>query len=665
MKLGIYCRISRAKDGNDLSINDQKEKGIKKAKELGLQYELYIDEGISGTSSKIEDRPEFERLIADVSNGTLVGVFAFDQSRFERNPQVRYVINEIFKKKEIQYYTEIDGLVDLYDPQAEFFGDLVSVINKYQVTLTKIKVKSALRSRVASGKAHSILPYGYTKDDNQQLVIDNSEAEIIKEIYNLSLSGMGTRSIAAHLNEMGVQTRYNKINIGTISTKNKYTGKITVTEKKDVKWEGNTIRNIIINTLYKGERLYSGEKYKVPAIINSAKWEKVNQNLVNNRNNTGKKVEHKYLLKGLLRCGVCGRNMYGRTRVNKHDNHYMCSSKRIKGNSCDNRSINIDRIEAFIWDRFFKGEEFLNRIRNEFQNDKERTDELANQVNLLETKIIRLKNEKKRAIELVIKGTITEDDAKNVLQNTKSAIEESEILLKEKVNLLDALENSSRTIKKYEDEFIHFTMNTSFNQKKNIVNDFIKNITITYDDSIGSYEIVIEFKIAIEKETYQTVNKFKSILHENEFIVPRTVKNDVFQLPKALIFDASNSDAEMLGGDDSVPYRWDTHNEMLERVYNTKVPYGNVDDWAEDEIIYFFENNPSWYCPESGVSLLSKNTEIESYNEAKQKHQATLAKKNDYTHTLDTISSEIVWWGLRKGRCVIKEVSRSIFPTTE
>ena len=64
MKLGIYCRISKVKDGNDLSIPDQKQKGIKKAKELGLPYELYIDEGISGASDKIEDRPEFARFIA-------------------------------------------------------------------------------------------------------------------------------------------------------------------------------------------------------------------------------------------------------------------------------------------------------------------------------------------------------------------------------------------------------------------------------------------------------------------------------------------------------------------------------------------------------------------------------------------------------------------------
>ncbi len=226
MKLGIYCRISRTKEGNDLSILDQKQKGIKKARELGLPFELYIDEGISGTSDKIEDRPEFERFIGDVTNGTLSAVFAYDQSRFERNPQVRFLINDIFKKHNISYFTELDGLVDLNNPQTEFFGDLLSVINKYHVTLTKIKVKSALKARVESGKAHSILPYGYKKDINSALVIDEEESEVIKKIYDLSLSGIGTRSIAAYLNETGVPTRYNKIKNGTISTRNKYTGKV-------------------------------------------------------------------------------------------------------------------------------------------------------------------------------------------------------------------------------------------------------------------------------------------------------------------------------------------------------------------------------------------------------------------------------------------------------
>src|ERR1035437_1331422 len=642
MRLGIYCRISRAKDGNDLSIPDQKQKGIKKAKELGLPFDLYVDEGKSGASDKIEDRPEFERFIADVMNGKLSAVYAYDQSRFERNPKVRFAINEIFKKNNVDYYTELDGMVDLNDPQAEFFGDLLSVINKYHVTVTKIKVKSALKTRVESGKAHSILPYGYKKDENGSLIIDQEESEIIKQIYDLSLSGMGTRSIADYLNENGVQTRYNKIQIGTISTKNRYTGTITVTNKKDIKWAGNTIRNIIKNSIYKGERVYSGEVYKVPEIINSTKWEKVQKNLANNRNNTGKKVEHRYLLKGLIRCGVCGRNMYGRSRISKHDNYYMCSSKRIKGETCGNRSINIDKLEAFIWDRFFKGNDFIDRIKQEFANDGTKLIELKKQIDSLSSKLNSLNNEKKHAVELVIKGTLPESDFKIGIGKTDKDIDNTSISLNELKQRLHVLENNTKIIKKYKDEFVHFTTNTTFQQKKKIINDFIENIVVKYDDFMDSYNIEIQFKLALDKESYQTFDNFTSILpmHKGDFYIPRTIGKNKFKLPKVITINAEGMNIIELGGDESVPYK--EEDGIYVRVYNTKVPFGNVDNWSEDEIEYIYEHNPDLYDQESGVSLWSKNTEIESFNEVKLNHQKELAKKNKWLAALELSISEIV-----------------------
>jgi site-specific DNA recombinase len=530
-------------------------------------------------------------------------------------------------------------MVDLNDPQAEFFGDLLSVINKYHVTVTKIKVKSALKTRVESGKAHSILPYGYKKDENGSLIVDQEESDIIREIYDLSLSGVGTRSIAEYLNENGIQTRYNKIQIGTISTKNKYTGTITVTDKKDIKWAGNTIRNILKNTIYKGERHYSGEIYKVPEIINLTKWDKVQKNLINNRNNTGKKVVHRYLLKGLLRCGICGRNMYGRSRVSKHDNYYMCSSKRIKGETCGNRSINIDKLEDFIWDRFFKGNDFIDRIKQEFANDGTKLMELKKQIDILNSKLNTLNNEKKRAVELVIKGTLSESDFKNAIGKTDKDINHTTISLNELRQRLHVFENNTKIIKKYKDEFVHFTTNTTFQQKKKIVNDFIENIVVKYDDLLDSYNIEIQFKLALDKESYQTFDNFTAIQQNGDFFIPRTIKESKFRLPKIITIEGKG--ITMLGGEDSVPYK-ENQDGLYEHVYNTKVPYGNVDNWSEDEIENFYENNPDWYDLESGVSLWSKNIEIESYSEAKLNHQKELAKKNKYLASLDTISSEIV-----------------------
>lgn len=638
--LGIYCRISVLKKGNDLSIEDQKKLGIAKAEELKISYEIYIDEGLSGTSEKIEDRPEFERFLGDISKKKITAVFAYDQSRFERNPKLRFIINDIFKEYNVDYYTEIDGLVDLHDPHKEFYGDLMSVINKYHVTMTKIKVKGALKRRVEKGKAHSILPYGYTKDKEGHLVVDPDESEIVKKIYDLSLSGIGTRSIAEKLNDDEIPTRYNKMGDGTLKTKNKYTNVITTTKKEDIKWSGNTIRNIITNTLYKGERNYGGDVYKVPNIISPVYWQKVNDNLKNNRNNTGKKVVHRYLLKGLLRCGKCGRNMYGRTRVNKHDNYYMCSSKRIKGENCGNRSINIDKLEALIWDRFFRGDDFIKRIKSEFNKGAEDLKHLLNNIKKQELKLEGLKKDKDRAIELVIKGTLSEEDVKTIINKNNRLIDEIEHKLKDLRKQHYSLENGNKIVNKYQDDFTKYTTETTFIQKKKIVNDFIEDIIVTYDDAIDSYNIEIKFKLPISPEVYTTYDNFKHVAADIDFIKPKTLGKNKFKIPKHIIVDGSLIQEE-LGGEDSVPYRDIGHGHFV-RVYNTRVPYGNVDDWSEEEIEGFFEDNPDWYCKESGVSLWSKNEDDAGYQSIVKQYQKEL-KKNDSTPTIDSGTSDIVW----------------------
>ena len=62
-----------------------------------------------------------------------------------------------------------------------------------------------------------------------------------------------------------------------------------------------------------------------------------------------------------------------------------------------------------------------------------------------------------------------------------------------------------------------------------------------------------------------------------DFIKPRTIdKNIKFKLP--VVIDVNGKNVEMLGGEESVPYK-ELSNGMLEKVYNTKVPYGNVSHW--------------------------------------------------------------------------------------
>lgn len=74
----LYCRLSvdDANDGDSNSIQNQKEMLERYCKENGFtNYRFYVDDGYSGTTF---DRPDFQRMVADVRAGLVKRVIIKD-----------------------------------------------------------------------------------------------------------------------------------------------------------------------------------------------------------------------------------------------------------------------------------------------------------------------------------------------------------------------------------------------------------------------------------------------------------------------------------------------------------------------------------------------------------------------------------------------------------
>jgi site-specific DNA recombinase len=502
--IGIYCRISQLKEeGADRSINDQKQLGIEFAESIGKPYSVYIDEGVSGTLP-IEQRPQLQSLLDDIEEGIIDSVYVYLQDRLERNPQVRLFLRSIFLKNKVRLYTE-KGEVDLNDEDQTLMEDIFSLFNAREVAKTRKRVKSVLLRNAKEGRSHGVLPYGYTTDSDKKIIIDEEEAEIVRLVFRESLAGKGVSTIAELLNNSGVPTRYNKIAKGTITTTDRHSGIVRTRSKKDIKWSGSTIIGMIKNPTYKGERNFGGHSLPTPIIIDKMQWHRVNENLQNNRNNAGKSVEHKYLLKGIIQCVRCCRNYYGRTRVNKKDNFYMCSSKRRGQENCGNRSINITIIENFIWDRFFVSDLLSNKVTKHFEtaNLEDDLNRICENILTLERGIKKLKQERKKIGELVIKGVFDDSDAMVQMEANKLETLEMEIkLVKEKEQ-----ERFYRQNMDNKDQIIlgikEIKAEASFNDKREIVKKYIDFIMIEYHKELKAYEIITKFNIPeMEQETW-------------------------------------------------------------------------------------------------------------------------------------------------------------------
>jgi site-specific DNA recombinase len=502
--LAIYCRISKEKEaGTDRSINEQKLQGIELAEKLNLNFEVYKDEGVSGTLP-IDQRPSLNQLLEDIYSGKIHSVYVYDQSRLERSPEARFALNKVFKDENIKLYTE-SGLVGT-DIESEFQGDMLSIINNFYVKLTSKKIKSVLRRNLIDGKVHAIPPYGYVKGENNLMVVCEVQSEIIKRIYALSLEGVGTNKIAEVLNKDEVPTKYNLINKGTISVKNKYTKQITTRNKSEVKWNGGTIRNILTNTTYKGIRTFGGVDYSCPAIFEDIYWQKVNENLKSNSNNGGKVATYNYLLKGLLRCAKCGRNYYGKKRADNSDNFYMCSSKRKNESNCGNRSVNIDVLNKLIWSKFVSDGKLLELIKNHYESLKN-TDVVGELESKLKANLKELKtaeNDKSYFLDLVEKKAFKIEDIKSKMTEITTKITSKKINIDNLRNQLDSIVKSASE----DNADLVNIPSLSFIDKVEILKKYIKDIKIYYEKP--NYFIELFFNIVnMENSVYILKDNYK------------------------------------------------------------------------------------------------------------------------------------------------------------
>lgn len=466
--LAIYTRLSK-EDKDSSSIENQIREGKFFAKNNNfIDIKIYNEgEGISG-GLDIKDRPQLFQLLQDFRGNNIKSVWFRNQNRLERNSNTWHIFITEAKKYNIDVYFN-DKLFDYDNPQENLFGSITSALNQYQKDLQSAQTKRSLNDNVKEGKVWSIVAYGY-KSNNGFLAIDEKESKIIKEIYELSLSGKGYNTIANYLNDKKVPTRKNAL------------------------WRARTIQAIIKNTLYKGVRIYSEKSYDAPIIIEPYYWQKVNDNLENNKNHSGKQVDHKYLLKGLIKCVKCGKNYYGKRRSDKSENYYSCVGKRYKEISCTNRGINIDVLEYFIWQRFFADKRILELTKDHLK--KENIDSKINHLEKSKDNLIKeldnLKKQRKNAIQLAIKGLIDEVDIKPELERIDSQINDQNIKIHNLEKQIDFLSDSNKIKESVNDDLMNLK-EASFNDKQELIKKYIKSIEVNYLEPY--YNVRVEFTL--------------------------------------------------------------------------------------------------------------------------------------------------------------------------
>jgi DNA invertase Pin-like site-specific DNA recombinase len=383
MKGAIYSRVSTSlgKQSTSRQVSDL----IVYAKSKGfiINEEDIYEEYISGYKVWNE-RPELMRLMGkiDQDNSYYSAIFVWEISRIARDPiQGNNIIN-YFSEKQIPIYVKEPEIVSLRNGNRDgmftiYFTILMEFANT-EALLIKKRSRSGIRDKIKEGKSVGFinLPYGYKKNDKGMLIIDDEEELTIKRIFDLSLSGYGTKKIANILNADNIKTRYNKKYKDLINFKEKQKPPINPAQ---IKWKDGTIYTILTNTIYKGQRKVkvnpddkSNTKlfdyFEAPAIIDKDLWDEVQIRLSERNDTSVKNTKFIYILKDKLVCSYCGSSMFARNRSNGKDRYYMCSSKRTKARNCLNKGYSIENLDGIILDEVFRNE-FNGKAMDEIQEN--------------------------------------------------------------------------------------------------------------------------------------------------------------------------------------------------------------------------------------------------------------------------------------------------------
>lgn len=317
IKVASYCRVSTDQDDQANSFQAQQRyfrEYIRSRPDWEL-YEVYADEGITGTSTK--KRAQFNRMIQDAREGKFQLILTKEVSRFSRNILDTIAYTRELKTLGVGVLFVTDGINTL-DADAELRLAIMASIAQEESRRTSSRVVWGQTRQMENGVVfgHSLL--GYDVKDGR-ITINPDGAEIVRRIFIMyAVEQLGTSQIAKFLTKEGCRT---------------YRG--------NTNWKSNTVVKILTNEKYAGDLVQkksytpdflTHEKRKnkgaVPLIrienhhepiISREIWNMSQDRLrKNNKRSSGDNGHSsRYVFSGKIKCGECGASFVGRTKYRK------------------------------------------------------------------------------------------------------------------------------------------------------------------------------------------------------------------------------------------------------------------------------------------------------------------------------------------------------------
>ena len=533
LRVTFYARVSSEKDEQLNSLDNQisyYRDFIKK----NANWEFvdgYIDEGLSGISTK--KRENFNNMISDAKAGLFDLVITKEITRFARNTldSIKYTRDLI--SYGVGVFFQNDNINTL-DEDSELRLTLMSGIAQDELRKLSSRIRfghqEAIKKNVVLGNSRI---FGYRKD-NKRLVIDEKEAEMVRELFTLyATDKYSMKQIEDIFWDKGYRNNNGKkICHSTMSntiSNPKYKGY----------YVGNKVK--IVDMFTKKQEFLPPEQWVmfkdetgeiVPAIVSEELWEQANAVLkrrsrdVKNRQN---QCNHPNLLTGKMYCTHCGKLYYRKDSKDRKGNvlsRWICSGKINNGaDSCPSFTIYEEEIKELLYEVFKDTAEDAKLIIEEYTNlyaEMNAKDISSGELQKLKDRLELLSKKKSKLLDYNTAGEISDRDFVEMNRQISeesadiySAVEEIENEINSRSGYKQKIEEIKSILQKAESEASSKMIDSAF------VNKYIDKIFVTpIDNATAEISVKIFTGETVEKQLQnirgRTGHTFKKMIESYE-----------------------------------------------------------------------------------------------------------------------------------------------------
>ena len=489
----LYARVSSDRQDVDLSVSAQLRalKDYAKANGFSVARE-YVDEAESGL---VADRPQFREMIEEGSQpkAPFQVILVWKFSRFTRKREHAVAFKSMLRRKGVRVISITEHADD--SPTGKLMEAIIESVDEFYSENLAQDVVRGMREAASRGFfLGSKAPFGYTRikvndgaKERPTLKVDPATAPIVKGIFESSLRGNGLKEICKELNDQGITNR----------------GK---------RWYKGGLHYLLTNEAYTGTAVWGrtdkGEKAQDPvrvegawpALVSGELFDAVQQAMRDRAPKVQRpgRVGSKFLLSGLLKCGVCGRPYIGQGAKSGQYGYYVCGTLYREGaGTCNNaRYLNAPRVEDFvvekIRERILTEETIVELVTMVAEEIDAMAGELSGRLEVVDAELADVQSRLHRLYEALETSELTLEVLSPRIFSLRHREEQLEAAREDAVSQLERRRvelPTTEEIKGYVADFREFLREGTFPERKALIRNFVKGIQITGDEAVLTYTI--------------------------------------------------------------------------------------------------------------------------------------------------------------------------------